>query len=156
LQQVEPVPSTVEVLLLSAADGRLRFRHERRGLEPDVHPDDLARCLSGLTACTPGAALHSTSWRYADGGVILTYVALPDPNPATTTAVALDAMVSGAGPLTPSPVVVDLDAVVAHACRHLALLVTTDDGVALAARERPDIWTLVTKLPPGPAGALCL
>jgi len=155
---VESVPSTVEVLLLSAADGQLRFRHERRVLEPGVHPDDLARRLSGLTACTPGAALHSTSWRYADGGVVLTYVALPDPTPrpAPTTVVALDAMVAGVGPLTPSPVAVDLDAVAAHACRHLALLAAADDGVALAARERPDIWNLVTKLPPGPAGALCL
>lgn len=153
---MEPVASTVEVLLLSAADGQLRFRHRRRPLESGVHPDDLARRLAGLTACTPGAVLHSTSWRFADGGVVLTYVALPDPAPAGATPVALDAMVSGAGPLTPSPAVVDLDAVAAHACRHLALLAATDEDVALAVRERPDIWRLVAKVPPGPAGGLFL
>ena len=154
LQQVAPVPSTVEVLLLSEADGLLRFRSVRERLHPAMHPDDLARGLSGLTACTPGAALHSTSWRYADEGVVLTYVALPDPRPLGTRAVVLDAMVTGTGPLTPSPVALDLGAVAAHACRHLALLVTTDGDVALAAREMPGLWDLITKLPPAVAGGI--
>lgn len=149
-----PVPSTVEVLLLSETGGLLCFRGVRERLRPAVHPDDLARGLSGLTACTPGAALHSTSWRYADGGVVLTYVALPDPRPDGARPVALDAMVTGTGPLSPSPVSVDLNAVAAHACRHLALLAATDDDVALAARELPDLWDLVVKLPQGCAGGL--
>jgi hypothetical protein len=156
LQQVAPVPSTVEVLLFSEADGLLRFRAVRERLDPATHPDDLARGLSGLTACTPGAALHSTSWRYADAGVVLTYAALPDPRPWDTRPVALDAMVTGAGPLSPSPAAVDLGAVAAHACRHLALLVTTDDDVALAARELPGLWDLVTKLPPAVAGGIAV
>lgn len=154
LQQVAPVPSTVEVLLFSEAGGLLRFRAVRERLDPATHPDDLARGLSGLTACTPGAALHSTSWRYEDAGVVLTYAALPDPRPWDTRPVVLDAMVSGAGPLSPSPIALDLGAVAAHACRHLALLVTTDDDVALAARELPGLWDLVTKLPPAVAGGI--
>jgi hypothetical protein len=155
LQQVAPVSSTVEVIVLSAVDGRLRYRALRRPLDAGVHPDDLARGLAELTACTPGAVLHSTSWRFAAGGVVLTYAALPDPHSAAQTQpVALDAMVGGAGPLAPSPAALDLDAVAAHACRHLALLVTVDDDVALAARELPELWELVAKLPPALAGQL--
>jgi hypothetical protein len=146
---------TVEVILLSATGGRLRFRVRRHRLDAGAHPDDVARCLSGLTACTPGAVLHSTSWRQTADGVVLTYAALPDPAPRQDGAdVAVDAMVTGAGPLTPSPATVDTAAVAAHACRHLALLAGTDDAVALAARDRPDLWELIDKLPPGCAGAL--
>jgi hypothetical protein len=152
---------TVEVVLLSATGGRLRYRVRRQRLDAGVHPDDLARRLSGLTVCTPGAVLHSTSWRHTDDGVVLTYAALPDPSPdgdggdrTGGTDVAVDAMVAGAGPLTPSPAVVDAAAVAAHACRHLALLARTDDDVALAARARPDLWEPIGKLPPSCAGGL--
>ena len=145
----------VEVVLLSAHEGCLRFRALRQRLDDGLHPDDLARRMSGLTTCTPGAALHSTSWRHVGDGVVLTYAALPDPRPdATTRAVALDAMVAGAGPLSPSPASVDLAAVAAHACRHLALLAATDDEIALAARAKPTLWELIAKLPPGCAGGL--
>jgi hypothetical protein len=155
LRRVASRAPTVEVVLLSAIGGHLRFRAVRQPLVDGVHPDDLARRISGLTACTPGAVLHSTSWRYADGRVVLTYAALPDPTPDPAgAAVTLDAMVTGAGPLTPSPSAVGLGAVAAHACRHLTLLAGTDDCVALAARELPDIWELVGKLAPASAGGL--
>ncbi|NUT36661.1 MAG: hypothetical protein HOV79_26705 [Hamadaea sp.] len=145
---------SVEVVWLSAADGVLRYRSEAHPLDGGVHPDDAAWHVSGLTLCTPGALLHSTSWRYARGSVVLTYVALPDPDPHDTVAVPTDAVTSGGGPLHPSPAVIPIEAVAAHACRHLALLAVTDPQVAAVAAAESPLWTLITKLPCAPAGTL--
>ncbi|WP_027346130.1 hypothetical protein [Hamadaea tsunoensis] len=146
-------PSAVEVLLFSEADGLLRYRAAAADRPPGVHPDDLAIDLSGLTLCTPGALLHSTSWRYAADRIVLTYAALPDPWPRDVLPVPSDAMVVSASPLMPSPATVDVAAVATHAVRHLALLVTTDPVVAAAAVEAPELWALIAKQPPGPAGS---
>jgi hypothetical protein len=144
----------VEVVLLSAAGGALRYRTESAPLPSGVHPDDLALHLSGLTLCTPGATLHSTSWRFAAKSVVLTYAALPDPTPAGTHPLSPDRMVMGRAALAPSPPEVDTDAVAAHAARHLALLATTDAVIAAAATAQPRLWDLLAKLPTGLAGAL--
>ncbi|GIF51204.1 hypothetical protein DFJ67_3326 [Asanoa ferruginea] len=144
----------VEVVLLSATDGSLRFRTVSAPLPAGPHPDDLALHLAGLSLCTPGATLHSTSWRYAAGSVVLTYAALPDPAPHNTSPLSPDRMVIGRAALAPSPPRVDADAVAAHAARHLALLASTDPIVANAAAAQPDLWDLLAKLPAGPAGAL--
>jgi hypothetical protein len=143
----------VEVVLLSAAGGALRYRTVSAPLPAGPHPDDLALHLSGLTLCTPGATLHSTSWRFADQSIVLTYAALPDPAPAGTIPLAPDRMVIGGAALSPSPVRVDADAVAAHAARHLALLCGTDPVIADAAALQPALWDLLAKLPAGLAGA---
>jgi hypothetical protein len=154
MDPVSRVPTTVEVVLLSQYDGRLRYRMVRAGLKTEAFPDDVALGLSGLKLCTPGGLLHSTSWRHTPESLILTYAALPDPRPDLSTAdVAVDGMRSGTAPLVPSPPSIDEDAVAAHACRHLALLRTTDDLAADAAREQPELWTLIGKLTPGTAGS---
>ncbi|WP_027345146.1 hypothetical protein [Hamadaea tsunoensis] len=146
--------TTVEVLLLSQRQGMLRYRAVRGRLETGMHPDDLAVSLAGLTLCTRGALVHSTSWRYADD-VVLTYAALPDPTPGEPTQpVPADAIEFSASPLMPSPYALGLDAVASHAGRHLALLLTTDPVVAGAAVESPELWELVGKLAPGVAGSL--
>ncbi|MEV4536115.1 hypothetical protein AB0J82_20200 [Asanoa sp. NPDC049518] len=144
----------VEVVVLSASSGMLRYRTVSDALPAGVHPDDLALHLSGLTLCTPGATLHSTSWRFASESVVLTYAALPDPSPSATVPLSPDRMVTGHAALAPSPPSVDTDAVAAHAARHLALLAVTDPVIAAAASTRPDLWDLLTKLPTGVAGAL--
>jgi len=144
----------VEVVLLSAAGGAVHFRTVSAPLPVGPHPDDLALHLSGLTPRTPGATLHSTSWRYAAGSVVLTYAALPDPAPTGTTALSPDRMVIGGAALAPSPPRVDADAVAAHAARHLALLAGTDPVIAAAASLQPHLWGLLAKLPAGLAGAL--
>ncbi|MBV1854797.1 hypothetical protein [Catellatospora tritici] len=145
----------VEVVLLSERNGRLCYRDLREPLVDGVHPDDLARRLAGLTLCVPGALLHSTSWRVDQASVVLTYAALPDRDPAVDARpVRVDAMSGGGHPLTPSPHTVDLDAVAAHACRHLAMLATTDDTVEGVVPLLPRLWELLCKLPPSPAGSL--
>jgi hypothetical protein len=138
--------TTIEVFALSERDGCLRHRRLTAGLREGVHPDDTARALSGLTACTPGAVLHSTSWRYESGGVVLTYAALPDPRADLPTApVDSDAMAAGA-PLAPSPARLDIAAVAAHACRQLARLASTDYAIAGATKAQPDLWDLIVKV----------
>ncbi len=144
----------VEAILLSARDGGLRFRQCRAAVTGGAHPDDVARQLARLSPCTEGGLLHSTSWRVEDGVVVLTYAALPDLDPQHTRPVRLDAMTSGPHPLAPSPATVDLDAVAAHACRHLAMLADTDGTVAAATRLLPHLWEPLRKLVPVPAGAL--
>ena len=147
-------PVAVEVVVLSQRDGRLRYRTLRTDLRHDAYPDDVALCLSGLSLCSPGGLLHSTSWRRAPGGLVLTYAALPDPRPDLAEAdVAADGMRCGAGPLMPSPPSIDADSVATHACRHLALLHTTDPLAHDAARHQPELWSLISKLTPGGAGS---
>lgn len=146
----------MEVVRLSERDGVLRYRVVREALTPGVHPDDQAVCMAGLTLCTPGALLHSTSWREENGTIVLTYAALPDPDPrsAETRPVNVDAMVASSSPLVPSPCGLDLDAVAAHAGRHLALLLTADPVTIEAAVAAPRIWALIAKLPAGTARVL--
>jgi hypothetical protein len=146
--------TSVEVVLLSERDGVLRYRVRRDVLEDGVHPDDLALGLAGLSLCTPGALLHSTSWRHENDTLVLTYAALPDLWPQSTRRVEVDAMAVAASPLMPSPCTVDIEAVAAHACRHLALLLTSDPVAIDAAAAAPALWTLIGKLPAAPAGAL--
>lgn len=154
LRNVSSPGVVVEALLLSAQDGGLRFRQRRAPVTGGAHPDDVARQLAGLSPCTDGGLLHSTSWRVEEGAVVLTYAALPDLDPQHTRPVRLDAATSGPHPLAPSPATVDLDAVAAHACRHLAMLAETDDTVAAAALLQPQLWEPLRKLAPVPAGAL--
>ncbi|NUT34854.1 MAG: hypothetical protein HOV79_17495, partial [Hamadaea sp.] len=116
--------ATVETILLSAAHGLLHFRVRRAQLPDGGHPDDLARELAGFAADGDGARLlHSTSWRFTDGAVVLTYAALPDPEPFA--AVPLDLwrpLPYADDPLAPALARVDDVDVAAHACRHLAYL----------------------------------
>src|SRR6185436_10009444 len=85
------VGTIVEVVLLSAdpAAGTLRYRTRTAPLARGRHPDGIARDLAGLDAsdaaadaATGAALLHSTSWRFRRDRVVVTYAALPDPDPA--------------------------------------------------------------------------
>lgn len=149
-----PAGVHVEVLLLrlvGTTDGRpaLASRTVRAPLD-DGAPDEVARRLATRPAAdgrsvprADGQAgpegelelLHSTSWRFEPGnGVVLTYAALPDPDPAAP-AVALlhPAVVSSGDPVRPQPDLLHPHHVVAHAVRHLVELAGRDPAVAAAA-----------------------
>ena len=87
--------------------------------------------------------------------MVLTYAALPDPEPAATQPIdpyrpvpyALD-------PLYPALAGIGPHDVALHACRHLAYLWRTDPVVALAADAAPELWELIRVLRPAVAGAL--
>jgi hypothetical protein len=145
------VRAHVETVLLSARGGRLCFRTVSRPLGTGEHPDACARSLAG-----PGVELlHSTSWRHAAGAIVLTYVALPDPDRAAAAEPVLDLPATrGPDPLTPSPVSVRPVDVAAHACRHLAFLRHTDPQVAGAASGARELWDLIDVFTPAVAGLL--
>lgn len=144
------VRTLVETVLLSARSGQLCFRTASRALGVGRHPDACARSLAGPKV----GLLHSTSWRYTDGGIVLTYAALPDPDPQAPTEPVPDLPpVHGADPLAPSPAVVRPVDVAAHACRHLAFLRHTDPVIAEAAhRASQDLWDLIDVFTPAVAG----
>jgi hypothetical protein len=151
------VSVVVETLLLGVHRRQLTYRIHLRPLADDEHPDQAARMLVGFHDTTPhdGRMLHSTSWRFDAGRIVLTYAALPDPHPATATAlVDPPTAAAGTGPTTPSPATTTAADIVSHACRHLAFLHHTDPVVAAAAERRAALWTLIDTYRPGIAGGL--
>jgi hypothetical protein len=144
------VPTLVETVLLSVRSGRLCFRTVSGLLGTGEDPDACARSLAGRGV----RLLHSTSWRYTGSGLVLTYVALPDPDPAPPARPVPDRPPPpGADPLTPTPPAVGPADVAAHACRHLAFLRHTDAHVSSA--EGPgELWDLIDAFTPAVAGRL--
>lgn len=154
---VPGVPVSVETLLLGMRSGRLTYRAAECHLGDNEHPDTAALRLAGFAGARPGdgRVLHSTSWRFAEGRIVLTYAALPDPEPATATLLGPPTTPAGsADPLAPSPPQVDQPEVAAHACRHLAFLRHTDPAVAAAGRLNPRLWALLDAHRPDVAGRL--
>jgi hypothetical protein len=149
------VGAVVEVVLLSAGPSAagLRYRIRETGLAGGRHPDQVARDLAGV-GTGPAALLHSTSWRFRHDRVVLTYAALPDPEPAGSVPVPVDGGATGAGPTAPTPARIDAGDVAAHACRHLAYLRHTDPVVAGCADAAPRMWRLLAAYTPTVAGLL--
>lgn len=148
---ISGVPVVVETVLLSARGGQVWFRTVARPLGAEEHPDTCARSLAGSGV----GLLHSTSWRRADSGIVLTYVALPDPAPTADALPVPDLpAVRGTDALTPSPPVVLPGDVAAHACRHLAFLRHTDPHIAAYAAGAGDLWDLIDMFTPAVAGLL--
>lgn len=151
----------IEVVLLSVSDdAQLRWRVARGDLPTGCRPDARARELGGLGTTVPTATVvHSTSWRPTPGGLILTYAVLPDPDPADGTVHAVpadDKIVCSADAAAPSPPVVAVEHVLAHALRHLSLVARTTPAVVAAAAAHPRLWQAVVACTPDVAGQLVL
>jgi hypothetical protein len=99
--------------------------------------------VSAIIALNLGnpAVVHSTSWRQARGGVVLTFVAVVDGSAVTTLDFAPVVRADLArGTASAAPGEVRAAAVIEHGLRHLAWL-TLDDQVVAAAL--PDGWAAV-------------
>jgi len=150
----------VEVYLLRCRpDGLLAYRRETALLGPGETPDDAAvRAGAGPGSRRHGrlAVLHSTSWRHLDDGtIVLTYAALPDPEPGAHSVPIRDLTAARSrDPGRPSPPGVRHEQVAAHAARHLALVASTDPLVRLALDRFPDLDRALTPLTRVPAGQL--
>lgn len=122
-------PVSVECFLLGELDGHIAFDE---GDDGQFAPSWTAEVRTGspqeVVASTAPVELlatpHSTSWRFEDEVVVLTFVAFPAvrdalrrPRPAP----ALRQISRGAATVTQ-------ESVVAHAIRHVAFLVVTDPG----------------------------
>ena len=136
-----PWDVVVEVLLLRlGTSGGLQHRWVRGTVPAGSAPDDRAVALAG---CSDGIC-HSTSWRLEPPGtLVLTYAALPDPDPAGARALEEPCLVTSGDPLRPAPVVLHAHHVVAHAVRHLVDLADRDPVVRRAELELPGLWQLL-------------
>lgn len=149
----------IEVILLSvSADSQLRWRTTGGDLPVGCLPDARARELAGLGTDVPTATVvHSTSWRPSPDGLILTYAVAPDPDPSgnnVRTVPAGAAVISSADAAAPTPAVVDIEHVLAHALRHLSMVARTTPEVIAAADTHPLLWHAVVAHPPEVAGQL--
>lgn len=149
----------VEVMMLSVLDGdRLGWRVAAGRLPAGCHPDARARELAGLGARIPTATVvHSTSWRRAAGGLILTYAVLPDPHPGQGVVRPVPPgleVACSADAAAPTPAVVRIEDVLAHALRHLSLVARTSPAVVEAVDVYPLLWGAVVAHAPDVAGQL--
>jgi hypothetical protein len=149
----------IEVLLLSVSENdQLRWRVAYGDLPAGCRPDTRACEIAGLgTDVPPGTVVHSTSWRPTPDGLTLTYVVLPDRSPAegTVQAVPVDAhVVCSAEASAPTPAIVTVEHVLAHALRHLSLVARTSPPVMAAVDAHPRLWHAVVVHTPGVAGQL--
>lgn len=99
--------------------------------------------------------VHSTSWRYVDGSVVLTYLLVCEP-PERLPRESLDFRTVGRtelarGDATTPPISIGVDAVLEHALRHLAWLLKDDAAIAAALPSWAD---LLRRYPPEPFRAL--
>ncbi len=149
----------VEVYLLRCRpDGLLAYRREAGHLAPGETPDTAAWRAGTCTGSHQDSplVLHSTSWRHLDDGtIVLTYAALPDPEPGRRALPIRDLGMARTGdPRRPSPPDIRHEQVAAHAARHLALLVGTDPLVRQALDQYPQLGRALALLAQAPAGQL--
>ncbi len=133
----------VEVVLLSVSpDDGVAFRIVSTEPPAGDAPDETALRLSGLTgAAEEGAVSHAASWRFEHPAtLVLTYTALPDPQPGGAEPLASPSVVCSGDPLRPGPEALHGHHVAAHGARHLAYLAQSDPAVRAAAYCAPGAW----------------
>jgi hypothetical protein len=90
--------------------------------------------------------VHSTSWRYEEDRVVLTYVVVVDPPdalpPSSLEVVEVGRAELARGESMAPPESISLEAVLEHALRHLSWLVRDDPAIADALPE----WSSVLDL----------
>lgn len=124
----------LEVLLL-ALDGDDRLTWEaRRAPLGARHPDQEALELAGHVS---GALSHSTSWRDDDGDLVLTYAVVSPVSGPRSMPLVEPSVVCSSDPRRPSPPVLHVHHVVAHAVRHVSDLLRRDPVVTAALADHP-------------------
>jgi hypothetical protein len=135
------VVQSLEMLPIGVRDGALFWLQPvhadslRVGLAPSAAPGDVVLATLRWYPLAPRVA-HSTSWRYGEGRVILTYAVVVDPPgelPAGTLAerpIARADLARGEA-LAPPPAI-GVAAVLEHALRHLSWLLRDDPAIATA------------------------
>lgn len=112
----------------------------RVGLPRAAKPGDV---VLGVLRWYPLAprVVHSTSWRYEEDRVILTYVAVVEPParlpPDSLVIFPIGRVDLARGEALAPPTAIGVAQVVEHALRHLAWLVRDDPAISAALRE----WT---------------
>ena len=98
----------------------------------DADPMAVVAAMTRLNVGEP-AVVHSTSWRHARGGVVLTFVVVIDTTIIGDLAtVPVERHELARGEATTAPPKIPAGPVIEHGLRHLAWLVRDDPAVALA------------------------
>ena len=136
----EIVAQTLEVLFLCLRDDQVRLLRPihadavRLGWRPDFFANDIVLAAARRYDLDPILA-HSTSWRFENGSVVLTYIAAVKPPEVLNTYLAEEPVVRAdlaRGSAFEAPAEIGVAQVVEHACRHLAWLIQDDEAVAEA------------------------
>jgi hypothetical protein len=107
----------VELIAARFEGDRLRYQVGRQPCATGIDPDDTARAATAWRfpdIPLRRVVVHSTSWRYEHGTLVLTYLAYSDELPFDTLPQVLPRETEAVGTSVAS--------VVAHAIRHLAFL----------------------------------
>jgi hypothetical protein len=127
-----------EILVLTLAGGAITLTGPCGAapwyveLRRDADPTDIVTAITGVNVGEP-AVVHSTSWRHARGGVVLTFVAVVDEGATGSLQhVPVERAQLARGEPTAAPLQVPGGSVIEHGMRHLAWLVHDDSVVAEA------------------------
>ena len=126
----------LELLVFDVRDGVLACQssYDRclDQLDPDVSASMLlSRCVTNLGANPPRFLLHSTSWRYHEGAIIITYCAIGrhvELDPDQPASVVSDVRLVHGTAERPAPENIPSSAVAAHALRHVKSLLAGPMG----------------------------
>lgn len=129
-------PVQAEIMVLARVDGELVLTGPCGAapwyveLAQDTDPMVVVAAMSRQNVGEP-AVVHSTSWRHARGGVVLTFVVVVDPaaiKDLATVAVERHELARGAATTAPREILAG--PVIEHGLRHLAWLARDDATVA--------------------------
>ena len=154
------VVQTLEILTVELVEGEVRWLKPlhadslRVGLPKADKPGDVVLGVMTWYPLTPRVA-HSTSWRYEEGRVILTYIVVVEPPsylaPDSLVAIPVARATIARGEAMAPPSAIGVGAVLEHALRHLAWLVKDDAAIAAAL---PDWLAVLSAYTPEPFRAL--
>ena len=140
----EMVAQSLEILPIGLRDGTLFWLRPvhapslRVGISKSVEPSQF---VQEVVAWYPLSArvVHSTSWRYEEGRIILTYVVVVDPPrelpPSSLEMFLVERSDLARGDSLAPPESITVAAVLEHAIRHLAWLIRDDPMIAAALAE---------------------
>lgn len=144
----EMVAQTLEILAVGLRDGRLFWLKPlhadslRVGLPKAKQPGDFVLEVLEWYPLSP-RVVHSTSWRYGDGVVVLTYVAVVGPPerlpPDSLVELPVGRSELARGEAMAPPKGIQVQAVLEHALRHLSWLVRDDPAIARALDHWKDL-----------------
>jgi hypothetical protein len=126
----------LELLVFGVRDGALACQrvYDRTldQLDPDVSASMmLSRFVTNLGANPPRFLLHSTSWRYSEGTIIITYCAIGrhvELDPDQEASMVSDVRLVHGTAERPAPEDIPSSAVAAHALRHVKSLLAGPMG----------------------------
>ena len=140
----ELVAQSLEILPVGLEGGKLFWlrpihaRSLRVGISKSSEPSQVVLDVVGSYELH-AQIVHSTSWRYEDGRIVLTYVVVVDPPallpPDSLVQAPIERSDLARGAATAPPESITVNAVLEHAVRHLAWLNREDPAIASELAE---------------------